>query len=323
MTAPDISVIIPCFNAERWIAAAVDSVLSHHEASIEVVVVNDGSSDSSREILAGFGQRIRVIDQENAGVSAARNAGIAAATGDYLRFLDADDLFGSNPLTLGLELARMQQDSVIVGRTNVTDKTEIIRQSGAYNLACNVRSGDPIDPAFLLTQATHSSLWLIPRTLFGAELRFPVGIGLGEEYGFVRRLIHAAPAFIACESIFCTVRDHDGPRLSRRGTEADYLAQLAQIKENANLVLALAGHRDHPALALIARRIWVLGRDCLRLGYPVAAKDHFDLASNLLGRRAISGHWSYRVVAGLLGPVAAETTFTYLKGRKSQRVAVR
>lgn len=322
MTVPDISVIIPCFNAESWIAAAVESVLSHNEAYIEVIVVNDGSNDSCSEILAGFGPRIHVIEQQNAGVSAARNAGVAAAKGEYLCFLDADDLFGADPVTASLELARMQQGSVIVGRTNVTDATNLLRDSGAYNLAYNFQTGTRIDPAFLLAQATHSSLWMIPNALFGTELRFPVGIGLGEEYGFVRKLVQTAPAFIACERTFCTVRDHNGPRLSRSGKEADYLAQLDQMKENASLILVFAGDRDHPAFAMLARRIWVLGRDCLRLGYHLAAKRHFELASTLLGRRAISGHWSYRVVASLLGPVRAETTFTFLKLGRSRRTAI-
>lgn len=89
---PLISVIIPVYNNEIQVGAAVAGVLSQSYRNTEVVVVNDGSTDRTAAVLAGFGDLIRVIDQPNAGVSAARNAGAAAASADYLAFVDADDI---------------------------------------------------------------------------------------------------------------------------------------------------------------------------------------------------------------------------------------
>ena len=94
-----VSVVIPVYNNEGTIAAAVESALAQRfEAGFEVIVVNDGSTDGTRAELAKFGDRIRVIDQGNLGVSAARNAGIAAAAGEYIALLDGDDTWTEEKL---------------------------------------------------------------------------------------------------------------------------------------------------------------------------------------------------------------------------------
>jgi glycosyltransferase involved in cell wall biosynthesis len=87
-----ISVIIPAFNAERFIEEAVASALQQTLPPSEVIVVNDGSSDRTTEVCRGM-ERVRVLEIPHSGVSAARNAGIAASSGTFLAFLDADDIW--------------------------------------------------------------------------------------------------------------------------------------------------------------------------------------------------------------------------------------
>jgi glycosyltransferase involved in cell wall biosynthesis len=94
-----VSVVIPVYNNEATIAATLESVFAQRfEGSFEVIVVNDGSTDGTRAALKTFGDRIRLINQENAGVAAARNAGIAAAAGEYIALLDADDTWTEEKL---------------------------------------------------------------------------------------------------------------------------------------------------------------------------------------------------------------------------------
>jgi glycosyltransferase involved in cell wall biosynthesis len=97
-----VSVIIPNYNTAHYIEAAIESVLASQGADFEVIVVDDGSSDRSREVLAGYeaDPRIRCIFQQNKGLAGARNTGIKAATGDYLVFLDSDDLVLPEKLAL-------------------------------------------------------------------------------------------------------------------------------------------------------------------------------------------------------------------------------
>lgn len=91
---PKVSVIVPVYNVEKYLARCLDSLVAQTLEDIEIICVNDGSTDNSADILAKYAEkddRITVITQSNAGLSNARNAGIDIATGDYIGFLDSDD----------------------------------------------------------------------------------------------------------------------------------------------------------------------------------------------------------------------------------------
>ncbi|MBI3344773.1 MAG: glycosyltransferase family 2 protein [Gammaproteobacteria bacterium] len=90
---PRFSVIIAVYNGAATLARAIDSVLAQSHPVHELIVVNDGSTDATAQVVAHYGERLRYLHQPNAGVSAARNAGARLATGDWLAFLDADDIY--------------------------------------------------------------------------------------------------------------------------------------------------------------------------------------------------------------------------------------
>ena len=90
---PLVSVVIPVHNGERYLAEAIESALSQIYPAIEVIVVDDGSTDGTPAVIEGFGTSVQSLRQENAGVSNARNAGIAIARGDLIALLDADDVW--------------------------------------------------------------------------------------------------------------------------------------------------------------------------------------------------------------------------------------
>ena len=116
---PKYSIIVPVYNAEQYLAKSLESALTQSFDDIEIICVNDGSTDSSREIitdLAILDERIRLIDKPNGGPSSARNVGIDAATGDYICFLDADDLLETRACErLNRELAGYDVDAVVFG----------------------------------------------------------------------------------------------------------------------------------------------------------------------------------------------------------------
>jgi len=99
MPNPLVSVIIPAYNGELFLAETLRSVLAQDYRPFEVIVVDDGSTDQSAAVAQGF-SKVRYIHQTNQGHAAAKNAGIAVARGEYLAFLDADDLWAVNKLSL-------------------------------------------------------------------------------------------------------------------------------------------------------------------------------------------------------------------------------
>lgn len=96
--APRVSVVVPCYNAERHLAAALDSALAQEGVALEVLVADDGSSDGTCDVLARYDGRVHVLHQDHRGPSAARNACLRAARGDYVALLDADDRFRTGKL---------------------------------------------------------------------------------------------------------------------------------------------------------------------------------------------------------------------------------
>lgn len=111
-TDPDVSsalvsVVVPAYNSGRFIGEAIESVLQQGHRELELLVVDDGSTDDTPEVLARYGSRVTLIRQANAGAAAARNAGMRLARGRYVAFLDADDVW--LPGKLAAQLAHLEQ----------------------------------------------------------------------------------------------------------------------------------------------------------------------------------------------------------------------
>jgi len=113
---PTVSVVIPCYNAAPFLRETLDSVLSQTQPALEVIVVDDGSTDDSAAIAESYGPPVRVIRQANGGESVARNRGIEEAKGDWIAFLDADDVWKADKLER--QLAAVDAEDVVCVHTN-------------------------------------------------------------------------------------------------------------------------------------------------------------------------------------------------------------
>lgn len=109
-----VSVIIPAYNGDRYIGKAIDSVLQQSYHDYEIIVVDDGSSDHTSQIVQSYGSKVQYISQQNQGVAAARNRGLEIAQGEYIAFLDQDDFFLPNKLALQVALLKQQPSLGIV-----------------------------------------------------------------------------------------------------------------------------------------------------------------------------------------------------------------
>jgi hypothetical protein len=138
---PLISVIIPVYNGERFIQEAIDNVLSQNYPALEIIMVNDGSDDETDEIINRLLIDVRYFHQKNEGPAAARNRGIRDASGDYIAFLDVDDLWPENNLhTLMEEMHRRPEMDVVRGHAQLM---EYDQEAGNFNFIGNPSESYP------------------------------------------------------------------------------------------------------------------------------------------------------------------------------------
>jgi len=111
---PKVSVIIPSYNSAQFLPDAIESVLAQTYRNTEVIVVNDGSTDSTRQVVNGYGNLITYIEQPNGGAANARNAGLSSSLGEYIAFLDADDIWLPHKLEKQMATFSLYPDVALV-----------------------------------------------------------------------------------------------------------------------------------------------------------------------------------------------------------------
>ena len=142
---PLVSVVTPAYNVAWCVGRAIDSVLAQDYPARELVVVNDGSTDETAQVLARYGDAIRVIEQENRGMSAARNAAIRAARGDYVAFLDADDWWQPTKLSRQVALLQSRPD---IGFCSTAARVEDPQGNLLNHWGCRLHRTDILETLF-------------------------------------------------------------------------------------------------------------------------------------------------------------------------------
>lgn len=122
MRNPLVTTVMPAYNCARFVGEAIESILAQSYKPVEIVVVDDGSTDGTRDVVRRFGGKVRLLEHEHGGPAAARNAGIAAARGELIAFLDADDLWKDNKLELQAPLFENPQVGLVYGNFDYIDE---------------------------------------------------------------------------------------------------------------------------------------------------------------------------------------------------------
>lgn len=181
---PKISVIIPVYNVEKYLAECLTSVVNQTFKDIEIICVNDGSTDNSPKILEEFAQkddRIRIINQENQGLSAARNTGLEVATGEYVSFIDSDDFVRTD---LYADIQKLLPAELICFNAKIFPISEKYRTLQNY-IQCQFDGEQPMEEKLILKTNVH--VWnKVFRTSIIKEnnIRFPKGLYF-EDFPFV------------------------------------------------------------------------------------------------------------------------------------------
>ena len=198
-----VSIIVPVYNVEKYLARCLDSVCSQTERDIEIICVNDGSTDSSAAILddyAGKDSRIRILSQPNGGLAAARNAGLDAATGDWVMFVDSDDFIPPYAVEGFLKVAAESGASVVVSSDYAVDRLPDARTEFKWRVC------KPALDNLVGRRKIQSSAWnkFYRRDTIGSR-RFIEGIYF-EDWPFVTELFGDLPSFALVDTqmyVYC------------------------------------------------------------------------------------------------------------------------
>lgn len=258
------SVIIPAFNAAATLARAIESVRRQSWPAHEIIVVDDGSSDATAAVARQFGDAVRLIRQPNSGVSVARNAGAAAATGDWLAFLDADDWYDRDRIRLHAEwLADDPALDCLTGDYEYRDAagkrlgTSMAQhEAGRMMLrkaagASRVVMEAPAElAAFVADHFGDTHTLSVPRDRFVELGGYPSGFKVCEDVHFLTRLVARSRRIgVVCQSLGVYVIHGDSA--TRRDPVA---AQRENVRTLADLA-RLAGNLPKPVRQGVALRL--------------------------------------------------------------------
>lgn len=190
---PTLSMIIPCFNAEKFLADAVNSILKQPCQDLEILIVDDGSRDSSGEIADRFAaahKNIRVFHIPNSGVSTARNVGIDHAAGRYIGFLDADDVLCKDAYDTRIRKALVSGEHDILSFSYLSGMEDLRygRMMPADAPGLYLRE----DPDYILQTEKHFCSYIYSKKLFTDVIRFPEGIRYNEDLCFLFLITRSA-----------------------------------------------------------------------------------------------------------------------------------
>ena len=271
-----ISVIMPAYNVENYIARSLESVLVQTYDDYELIVVDDGSTDGTGKIADDFAKkdsRVLVIHQENGGAAAARNKGLDAAKGEFVAFLDADDLWDA------AFLEKTYAKIVACSGDFVYANTEERFVDGRTNFIGSLQPREEKFDGFLhrtgeYRQPFHTSAVLIRRSLIEKyHILFPVGIRFSEDTAFFLQVLSVTKTACVPETLFYYCRRVDSTN-GRPWTPREWESTVVIFERIADFV-----ERNYPeGMAAFRKmrnyRAYRFVLDCAKRGFIAEAKEY-------------------------------------------------
>ena len=301
-----VSVIIPCYNAERWVGEAIQSCLDQTYQPMEVIVVDDGSTDHSKQMVLAAARNvnvaIRLIECVHKGASAARNKGLAAAAGDYVQFLDADDLMSPRKIELQAAVAAHGHEAVPCGpwlslrQSNGRWTTEQPR----YHMSC---TGDFVhqwlEGYFF---AVHCFLW--PRKAVVELGGWDESLSANQDGDlYIRAILKSVQFCFVPESFVYYRTGHTGASVSSKRT-LDSLKSYVRVLDKVQAALESRGDLQKYR-AVLAQRHYELARGSA-LDQPDEARKCFRRFLQLSPDGRVPGSVANHLATRLLGVVIKE-----------------
>lgn len=251
LMTPSISVIIPSYNSEKTLSRAINSVLSQNFPVLEILVIDDGSTDGTRNLIEKEFPQVRYIYQNNQGASAARNNGATVAQGEWLALLDADDLWKPGKLAKQWDIIQSHPDSVFI-----TTGREFAHQRKIYNGSNIYRWRIE---QLLAHNRVHTSSVMVKREIFQSLGGFDPGLVTGEDWDLWLRIVHRYPAYGTTKRL-----------ITRYRVKGSLSEDRYRICQNNIIVLNRWDPRNHPDVSIrfaTYRKIiwWHTFKSCKRI----------------------------------------------------------
>jgi hypothetical protein len=264
---PTVSVVLPTYNRAYVLRRAIDSVLAQQGAEIELIVVDDASTDDTRALLATIADpRLRIVHApRNGGAARARNLGVAAARGEWLAFQDSDDEWLPGKLASQLAAARGGDFGLVLGGYEVDDGAARARVRPAAALAGGDAQLDALDGWPIITP-----VWLVKRALLQSLGGFPTDFVVFEDWDLVFRLLDATRATAV-----------EGPLLVKHGSRDALCGDVRVLRDALAQMLERHGARWRDQPQRLARRLAHLGCAQFQTGHAAAARASFARATRL------------------------------------------
>jgi len=254
---PLVSILIPCYNAERWLAPTLESALAQTWPHLEIIVVNDGSTDRSLSIARPYeGRGLRVLDQPNRGASAARNAAFAACRGEWIEFLDADDLLAPDKIERQMQLAAtVGPDFMLCGSWSRFAHSPADADFPPQPLSGDFAPTDWTVTKFERNAMTHPAAWLTPRALAERAGPWDESLSLDDDGEYFTRVVLASRGVRCCHEAVSYYRSGLADSLSRTKSEKAWAsAYRAMDLSTARLLAAEDTPRTRRACAMVCRQ---------------------------------------------------------------------
>lgn len=199
--SPLVSIIIPCYNAERWLAATLESALAQTWPAKEIIVINDGSRDASVAVARSYaGRGVQLIDQANHGASAARNRGLREARGEFIQFLDADDLLAPGKIAAQMALlAARRPEGMLASCAWGRFQDDPVRAAFVDEVV--FRDFAALDFLILAGETgamMHPSAWLVPRIVADRAGPWNETLSLNDDGEYFCRVLLASDGVAFC-----------------------------------------------------------------------------------------------------------------------------
>jgi len=275
---PLVSVIIPTYNRGWIVKEAIDSVLEQDFDDYELIVVDDGSDDNTPAILKAYGKKITVLHQPNKGVSAARNHGIAAASGRLIAFLDSDDLWLPRKLSAQVKFFKDHPDAV-VNQTQehwIRDGVRVNPKKKHHKF-----SGMIFERSLALCLVSPSAV-MIKKSLFGTVGVFDEDLPACEDYDLWLRISCRYPVHLIETALIIKRGGHDDQLSKATGLDKYRIQSLVKIIDSD----LLTPQQDQAARITLKEKCEVYAGGCRKRGREEEAKYYHLLAEKYKKQRS-------------------------------------